>query len=170
MTKVLVLGYGEHGKDEFTERFSKATGLKFQSSSYYACRRFVYGWFRLNMSGYYANIDECFNDRRNWRALWHYLIAEFNRENPTRLTREIIRDSDIYVGMRCIKEFTACVKEHIFDHIFWVDASERLNPEDESSNTIHYDPKLMYIIDNNSDLENLQDEIELIIRVLELIR
>ena len=159
--KVLVLGYGEHGKDEFAERLAKRIGLQFASSSQFACERVVFPWFQEHLPTYYANSQECFAGRRNWRALWHYLIYRYNLEDKSRLAREIMEENDAYIGMRAADEFEACIKEEVFTHVFWVDATGRVPPEDQSSCSIHYDPDIMCMVDNGGDLDQLQEEVEL---------
>ena len=64
----------------------------------------------------------------------------------------------MYVGMRDLEEFQACVKNNIFDLIIWVDASERVHSENEKFMKI---TKSMadIIIDNNGTYEDFKERI-----------
>lgn len=159
--KVLILGYGEHGKDEFAARLAERIGLQFVSSSQFACERVIFPWCDKHLPACYSNSQECFLDRRNWRSLWYYLICQYNSDDKSRLAREIMEQNDCYVGMRSSDELEACMREEVFTHIFWVDADGRVPPEDQSSNSIHYDHEIMCMVDNGGDLDQLQEEVEL---------
>jgi hypothetical protein len=161
LLKVLVLGNGEHGKDEFAERLARLVGLQFTSSSQFACERVIYPWFEQHMPGYYVSPTECFDDRRNWRTLWYHLISKYNSGDESRLAREIMLENDAYIGMRRFEELQACEDEDVFTHIFWVDAGDRVPLESSSSNSIQYNPNTMCMIDNSGDLDQLQEEVEL---------
>jgi hypothetical protein len=89
----------------------------------------------LQSLGHYIDpedADKCYEDRRNWRALWGELIALYNHSDPTRLAREVLRDAGVYVGMRRWVELRACLEANLFDVIYWVDAGDRVQKRDES--------------------------------------
>lgn len=163
---VLVLGHGRHGKDEFAARLAMRIGIKFASSSQFACERVVFPWFQQFFPNHYENPEECFNDRQNWRALWHLLICEYNSEDKTRLTREIMIENNAYVGMRAADELEACMNANIFTHVFWIDAGDRVEAEDVSSCSVEYDYETMCLVDNSGDFEQLQEEVELVADML----
>lgn len=126
---VLILGYARHGKDTFAKQL---TGVRFSSSSWFAARHFIFE--RLNSQGWdYSTVQECYNDRRNYRAVWHSLIAEYNENDPTLLARRLLLEYDVYVGMRARREVAACFSSELFEVVYWVDASQRLPPESKSS-------------------------------------
>lgn len=164
--KILVIGHGQHGKDEFAKRLAERIGMKFQSSSMFACERVVFPWFENFIPGYYDNDSVCYYDRRNWRSLWYYLICEYNKEDKTRLAREIMAENDAYVGMRAADELEACINDQLFTHIFWVDAGDRVEREHKTSISVEFNPDTMFLVDNSGDLELLQEEIELIAEML----
>ncbi len=147
--KVLVLGHKQHGKDTFADLL----GLPAASSSYFALEKFLY--VRLNTirkaDGLkpYTSLEEAFEDRHGWRDTWFREIAAYNEEDPTRLCREMMVDHHIYVGLRNPVEYKACLEKGVFDLIYWVDASQRKEPEPKSSMGIDYDPDTMIYIDNN---------------------
>lgn len=151
----LILGYGEHGKDEFAKMLAAQLRLRLCSSSEFACKRVVYPWFGRVFPGYYKDQKHCFEDRRNWRACWHTLIARYNTPDKTKLATEVLQHHDIYVGMRCKLELKAVVEKGVFRYIFWVDATKRKPIENTASNSIHFNPTIMRRIDNNQDIPHL---------------
>jgi hypothetical protein len=74
----------------------------------------------------YKTLEECFEDRFNHRDEWFKLMCDYNYFDKTRLAKDITKDFDMYVGMRDIVEFQACIKNNIFDLVIWIDASERV--------------------------------------------
>ena len=72
-----------------------------------------------------------------------------------------MEENDAYIGMRAADELQTCVNAEVFTHIFWVDAGDRVPPEDVSSCSVHYDPDTMCMVDNGGDLDQLQEEVEL---------
>jgi hypothetical protein len=151
--KILILGYARHGKDTVAEILRDDYAYRFVSSSMFVGERVCRPY--LEARGItYASMDECFADRVNHRAAWHTAIAEWNQADPTRLAQELFEVADIYVGMRSAREYQAT--KHLFDEIWWVDASGRgLPPEDKSSMNIVYEPDHMRWIDNNHTLARL---------------
>lgn len=132
--KVLILGHGRHGKDSVAEIMRDKYGFSFSSSSYKAAEIFIFD--RLKGKFGYKTFEECYEDRNSSnekRALWHDLICEYNREDPTRLAKDILATTDCYVGMRSSREITACLKKQLFDVVIYVDASDRLPLEPEGS-------------------------------------
>lgn len=154
--KVLILGFGEHGKDEFAERLAPLIRATFVSSSKFASEHVVFPWFKEKFPDHYGTPDQCFRDRRNQRRTWHELIAEYNASDPARLAKEILAKHDFYVGMRSAIELQECVRQSLFDYIFWVDASLRKTPEGYDSCPICYDYRIMRLVNNNDALADLQ--------------
>jgi len=147
--KILVLGAGRHGKDTAAHFIAGLTGLEFTSSSLFACEKAVYPHMEYN------SVRECYRDRHNHRQLWYNLIKDYNKTDRSRLCMELLIEYDIYVGMRDDEEYEA--SKHLFDHIFWVDASGR-KPKDETMK-IEYDEHKMTLIDNNSSVIELFEEV-----------
>lgn len=157
--KLLVIGYGRHGKDTVCEMLRDKYGYKFMSSSMFAAQQVVYPVLK-NKYGY-ATVDECYADRHNHRAEWFELIAAYNAFDLSRLARELLVEHDIYCGMRNRAELLACKEQGVFDHIVWVDATGRgIPPEDASSCTVGIQDAT-YIIYNNGTLNDLDGEVEL---------
>jgi len=165
--KLLILGYGGHGKDTSAGKICDKLGLTFQSSSQFACDHIVYPWFDERLPGYYETMEECFTDRRSWRPLWYYLIRQYNSENPARLAQEVMQQNDCYVGMRSVDEYVSCKFKQIFTHVIWIDASKRLPREGSSSCSIHCNIDNMIYVDNNSDQLNLENEVDRVVKLLQ---
>jgi hypothetical protein len=91
------------------------------------------------------------------------LIISYNNTDLSKLGKEIFSQYDIYCGLRRKEELVSLKENNICDYIFWVDASKRLPPEDNSSCTVT--PEMAdYIIDNNSDLDNLYKNVEYVMK------
>lgn len=167
MFKILILGHSRGGKDQFAEYL----GVSYQSSSRAALEIFLFDeinrWREMFEVKPYGSHDEAYNDRHNFRELWHKLIADYNKDDPTRLARGILENNDCYVGMRSNREYQACMEAGLFDYVFWVDGTERTGiTEDKSSFNIDKSER-MIIVGNNGTLETLQRNAETAIAVME---
>lgn len=162
MATHLILGYKRHGKDQVAEYLQEISGntLKFCSSSLFVAENLMYPLMKGDYK--YSSWQECFEDRVNHRDLWFTTIANYNKDDLTKLAKEILVESDVYVGMRNIEELEECRKQNIFTNTFWVDALNRKPPEDKDSCTVYYDPSYMIRIDNNGSLEDLKRTCETI--------
>lgn len=155
--KLLVIGQGRYGKDTFCEIANKYFGLTFESSSHFACSKFIFNKCGIS----YNSIDDCYNDRHNHRKLWYDLICEYNKSDKSRLAKELLKEHEIYCGMRSIEEFSA--SRHLFDLVIWIDATERLgNTESKDSNTITKSNADVIIENNGTLLEFEQKSIKLL--------
>lgn len=153
--KILVAGMARHGKDSLCEIVADKFNIPFVSSSHYMLENLVYPTLKEKYG--YASQEECYNDRVNHRQEWFDMIENYNREDYSRLAKNILAENDIYCGMRCIKQFNA--SKHLFDIVIWVDAEERLGiTEDESSMTISKDCADI-IITNNGTLEEFEQKV-----------
>jgi hypothetical protein len=117
----------------------------------------------------YATLEECYVDRVNHRAEWFDEIAEFNRDDKTRLAREILKSNDVYVGMRRRAEVDACIEQKLFDAILWVDAGKRLPPESESSMELDFSVADL-LIDNNGTESDLAETVDTTMLYLKIYR
>jgi hypothetical protein len=154
--KILLLGWARHGKDTVAEILRDVHGYKFQSSSLFLAEYLIRP--ALAAKGiHYHDLEECYTDRVNRRAEWYDLIKDYNSVDPTRLSRAILAEYDIYVGMRNAAEFVEARK--LYDHIWWVDASSRgLPPEDRSSMDIDWEDGFTFI-NNNGTIDDLHNRV-----------
>lgn len=154
--KLLVISSARWGKDSFGEILRDNFGVTFTSSSQAAADIFIYD--RLKDKYGYSTPEECFIDRMNRRAEWHQLICEYNIDDKAKLAKEILKQSDMYIGMRDKEEIKECIKQGLFDLIVWVDASKRLPEEDSSSFNIDINCADI-IINNNGDYETFKERV-----------
>lgn len=179
--RILIMGHARHGKDTVAEMLAARYDLNFTSSSWFCAERVilpkVHEMWRRHVSASpvpvqvpevpnYKDVSECFEDRSNHRAFWHETIRDYNRPDATRLAREIFQDHNMYVGIRSRAEFNAVRNVGGYEHAIWVDASDRLPPEDKSS--ISVEPWMAdYVVDNNGNLEELKLHVDqLMTRIL----
>jgi hypothetical protein len=148
--KAMVLGNKRHGKDTLCEILEAAYGVSFASSSWVACKKFLFNSLKDVMG--YKTPEECFEDRDGWRELWYQMICAFNSKDRTRLGKLIFSENTIYCGCRDREEFEAMKAAGMFDLVIWVDASERLEQEDESSLKLTKEDADI-VITNNTTLE-----------------
>ena len=161
--KLLVISSKRWGKDTFAELLEKHYGLTFKSSSLEAANIFIYDALKDKYG--YKTSEECFEDRVNHRAEWYEMIKEYNKDDKSRLAKDILKNSSAYVGMRDRDEIDECIKQDLFDLIIWVDASKRLPPEDKDSFNIDVNCADI-IIDNNGTLEEFEKRVKRLGKVL----
>lgn len=162
--KILIMGYGRHGKDTVASMIAQRTGLKWGSSSMVALHHAVWP-VMSNETIYegeyqrYESPAECFADRHNRRAEWHELIKQYNTPDKARLAKDVLSEYDMYVGMRCQQEFYE--SRDLFDLVIWVDAS--LRHEDEPGDSCTVDWRMAdIVINNNRSLDDLRRTIRVL--------
>ncbi len=160
--KVLILGHGRHGKDTVGEILRDDYGLAFESSSHAASESVVRPYL-AERGIHYTSAEECYEDRLNHRAAWYDAITDYNTPDKARLCRDILKTSDMYVGMRNRDELMASQK--LFDLIIWVDAFGREDPESADSCTVlRSDADI--IIDNSTTEKDLRMRVGSLFAVL----
>lgn len=133
--RLIVMGHGEHGKGTVCQILQERYGYRSCSSSYAALQPCIWP----AMQSYYDTMDECYQDRRNWRTLWGQLITRFNHDDKTELGRHIFEylQCDIYDGIRKAEELNAIKKAGLIDYVVWVDGSRRKPMESSESMTVN---------------------------------
>ncbi len=167
--KVLLLGYGRHGKDTVAEMLRDDYGLSFTSSSMICTEKVMMPHFEAKRKKwhkeeakmgllapvFYTSPEECFADRHNHRQEWFDAIEQFNSPDKSALGRVIFRDHDVYCGLRSAREFAAIKNAGLYDVCIWVDALTRVNAEGRDSCTV--EPWMAdYVLDNNGTPEELR--------------
>ena len=159
--KLFVIGQGRHGKDTVGEIIQEISGLTFESSSMFCAEHVVVPWLeKLGIT--YDSLDECYEDRVNYRVEWYDAIRAYNKGDESRLSAAIFSKYDMYVGIRSRVEFLAA--RHLSDLSIWVDASERVSQVDPTCKIIASDCDI--IIDNNGTENELREKL---VRFLHLI-
>jgi len=150
--KLMVCGYGRHGKDTFCELL----GMPFKSSSEVAIDEVI--WPQWGKFQGYIDKQECFDDRHQHRSIWFDMIRAYNTPDKAKLGRKIFDQCDIYCGNRSADEFNVLRDEGAFDMSVWIDASLRLPPEPSSSCTITPD-MCNLVITNNGTLDEFERKV-----------
>lgn len=153
--KILIIGSARHGKDTLAEILSDY-GLTRRGSSEAAAEIFIYD--TLKDKYHYTSPEQCFEDRVNHRAEWYDLICEYNYHDKARLAKDIMKTSDIYVGMRDNAEIEECQRQGLFDLIIGVyDPRKPLEPPD--SFNIDLWSKSDIVIPNSGTLDDLKAKV-----------
>jgi hypothetical protein len=162
--KIMVMGYKRHGKDTACEYLRNCYGVTFASSSYTACELFLFDKLKNELN--YADIEEAFADRVNHRARWYDEIKAYNVENGLdALGKVIFESNDAYCGIRDKEEFYALKEAGLFDLAIWIDASNRLPPEDGDSMTLTIDDADI-VITNNQGLKEFHAKLDKVYNLL----
>ena len=154
--RIIIAGHARHGKDAACLYLEEKFGLTAISSSQFCCEKLIFP--DLAPIYGYKSPEECFNDRGNHRDFWYQKIWDYNRDDPSRLGREIFKEYDIYCGIRHKDEFAAIRQAGLVDIVIWIDASERLPLEGEGSNSMSSELADL-IITNNGTLEEFHEKL-----------
>lgn len=154
--KILIVGQGRHGKDTMADILHNECNLTHTSSSRFAYEEFIYK--ALSFMGY-ADIEEAYSDRHTIRDLLYEMITTYNRDDPARLATKIMDNHDMYVGMRCDKELQRCVELGIYDHIVYVDASERVDYREPASSNKITSTMASVVLSNNGTEEEFREKV-----------
>ena len=87
------------------------------------------------------------------------MISDYNLEDPGLLGSEIFKEYDIYCGLRNIREWRKMKQDGTYDVCIWVDRSEHLPPEDESSMSLTKECADI-VLDNNGSLDELRSKLK----------
>lgn len=158
--KLIICGHARHGKDTVCEYLRDYYQLSFVSSSWFLTEPVIWPV----MGHLYTSLQECFDDRHNHRDVWYNLIAEYNELDAARLGVEIFAEHDIYCGLRNRRELIA-LQNRVPVTVVWVDRSDILEPEPNTSITIS-ESDADYELDNNGTLSHLYDQIDNLMHVI----
>ena len=90
------------------------------------------------------------------------MICDYNKDDKSRLSKDILNKYDCYVGMRDSEEFNN--SKDLFDVVIWVDASKRII-EGDSTNKISID-EAHIILTNNGTFEDFKSKSKVIGNIL----
>lgn len=158
VSKILILGDARHGKDTLAEMICDNSDLNFASSSQTALDVFLYDVLFKKYGLVYASKEQAFEDRVNHRDKWFDEICLFNKEDKLKLTKEILKIADIYVGLRSHLEVEQAIKENTFDHIIGI-YNYRKSRESKESNIADVLRYSDFVILNNGTLEDLLNKV-----------
>ena len=164
--KYCILGSSRSGKDTLGEIFVEELGLKFMASSEFLSEKVIYPV--LSEEYGYSTPMECFNDRHrsnDMRKLWYDLLTAYNSSNKSRLASELLREYDMYIGLRNIDELNACKDKNLFDIIIWIDAPLRVPLEPSTSITVTKEDADI-IIENNGTEEEFITKVKRLIYLI----
>lgn len=116
--KIVIIGHARHGKDTLARAFKALYNLSFTGSSEAASDLFIYNILKDKYG--YKTSTECFEDRVNHRKEWYDLIVEYNKFDKARLAKDIMANSDMYVGMRSNEELEESLEQGVFDYVIGV--------------------------------------------------
>jgi thymidylate synthase (FAD) len=163
--RILILGHARHGKDTVAQMISDRLGLKFSSSSEFVGRKAIWPYWGKER---YDSFEAMFEDRVNYRSTWGDLIEAYNTPDASRTAREMLEEgNDMYVGLRRVREYSACMKAELFDVVIWVDGSKRHPDEPMDSMEMNVEHANL-VIDNNGTEEDLSAQIDNLTRILVL--
>ena len=158
-SKILIISHKRMGKTTVANMLCEMTNLRFKDSSMAAAEIFIFDELKDKYG--YETFKECFEDRVNHRTEWYNLICDYNKDDKARLAKEILKENDIYVGMRDKEEIDECKKQRLFDYIIGVYDPDK---EEESSDSFNIDlfRESDFIIRTGRDIEKVKKIVKLI--------
>lgn len=157
--KLLIVGYGRHGKDYLAERIEDKTQLRYGGSTSWAALPHVAA--SLNM-----HPQRAWESRQLHRDYWFDFCNFLRRDDPLFLIREVLCSGDLVVGIRDKEEMHAARESGLFRRIIWVDAYRRLGTVDT---TVKFGPAdCDEIISNNGSRDDFEPAINSLIERLAL--
>ncbi len=160
---VILMGYGDCGKGTACKFLMNELGVSSISSSFLACKLFMFE--KLKDQFGYKTEQECYDDRRNYRAIWYNEIRAFNDEDLCALGKILFANYTIYDGIRNKEEFYALKEQGLFDLAIWIDSSERIENESADSMSLSKEDADIVLLNNGTEKEFL----ERILRLFKLI-
>ena len=148
--KLLICGHAQHGKDSAADLLCDFNAYTASSSSFFVIKKLEQKMCKdLGL----ASAAEVYERRSLHRQYLYETIRDYNSPDKARLSKEILSEHQIYVGMRDLEEFNA--SKHLYDLKIWIDSSKRgIKLEPETSFNIPND-EFDVIIENNGSYELL---------------
>jgi hypothetical protein len=154
--KLLILGESRHGKDTAAEYLRDEYGLSFASSSETAAEAIKP---ILDLVNGEKTVAEHFKERNDGTnpQLWKRSIKLYNTPDRSALCRLILKNSDVYVGMRDFEEYEASGRLFV-DELF-IEADTRVGKVTGTLD-IPYHGSCMHHVDNNGTLDDLHTQLD----------
>lgn len=150
--KILLIGGANVGKKTTGKLMADMYQLKYGGSiSNFALKHVVFPKLKHR----YTTTEECFQDRHNHRKEWFQIITDFNQKDKGRLYKEMVKDSDVIVGLRNVNELLAV--RHLFEYVLWIKRDKVPLEKHSSCSVSEHDADATVL--NNGDLENLSNNI-----------
>jgi hypothetical protein len=155
--KVLILGHARHGKDTVGAMIAEHWKVPVLETSKWISENYMFDMLRGKYG--YANHEECYEDRGNHRGEWYDLICMFNARNPRRLAEAMLRESDVYIGIRSFEELQAALP--LFGKVIYVSNNRKPDEDTESCDIPQWLMKdvCTYHVENNGTLDDLYKKV-----------
>jgi len=153
--KVLIIGASGHGKTSVASHVAAILRCKHIDASAFAAGYFMFEVFGT-LGIEYKSVEACHADRHSHYALWRECIKAFNNDDKGNLVREVLKESDIYTGIRSQKVYDEV--KGLFDIILYVYAGARVMGDD-SGFEVKYDRDEMVLLHNNGPFNDTKDAI-----------
>ncbi len=157
--KILILGDAQHGKDTLAEMMVEEFNLTCKSSSRFALETFLFDILRDKYNLNYKSNDEAYLDRVNHRKKWFDEICSYNSKDKLRLAKKLLKEANIYIGLRRDEEVEEAIKKKTFDKIIGI-YDYRKPRESKESNTADVFKYSDIVIMNNGTLEDLKNKLK----------
>lgn len=111
--KLLIVGYGRHGKDEAGRYLGTITRLKYGGST---------SWAALPLMAEYLGVHPlvAWEERHNNRQIWKDHCDELRRFRPSRLIETALKGGDIITGVRATVELEDARRRGLVDLVLWI--------------------------------------------------
>lgn len=158
--KILIISHQHQvGKSTVAEMICQVNGMTYSDSSIAALDIFLFDVLASKYGLKYKTKLDAYNDRVNHREKWYNEIREYNKEDKTRLAKDILSRYDIYVGMRDRQEVEECINQGVFDMIIAVIDPQKIK-EPIASNTVDVYKYADIIINNNGSIGELHNKVK----------
>jgi gluconate kinase len=151
---LMILGYANHGKTTVAHFIVEHFNLRFVDTSEFIAKNIMVA------KGYYSDIEQAFSKKTQDRALWYREVQNYNEEDAAALVKALLKDSDIYVGLRDKRELKKTVAD-IDPFIVWI-LDERKPKESTDSCTVSQEMAHIIVKNNGTEQELKQQLIELL--------
>jgi len=149
---IVVIGSAQHGKDTVGRLIEKHSDLKCTASSEVAMELFMFEDVFVKHG--FKTIKDAYEGRFPFRKEMFESIQRYNKEDKTRLAREVLKQGNVYLGMRDPEELYACVEEGVFDVTLGI--YDPRKPLETHSKVVSVFQDSDYVIINDSSLEVLE--------------